>query len=153
MSSAELMMDVCDGDLFNGHPVFQRNEKALQVIAYYDEVTLTNPIGSRAKKHKIGMYMYIGLLATSVIMYLHMVFPSGAIYFMLGNIDPALRSRLESINLVALFHTGLLGQYSFDTIMEPFISDLKKLSTVSILIVKDLIFTCFYYLDSPVVVQ
>ena len=49
------MMDVCDGDLFADHPVFQGNEKALQIIGYFDEVTLTNPIGSRAKKHKIGM--------------------------------------------------------------------------------------------------
>ena len=47
-------MDICDGDLFASHPVFQRNEKALQIIGYYDELTLTNPIGSRAKKHKIG---------------------------------------------------------------------------------------------------
>lgn len=50
----DLMMGICDGDLFTDHPIFQGNEKALQIIGYYDEVTLTNPIGSRAKKHKIG---------------------------------------------------------------------------------------------------
>lgn len=58
----------------------------------------------------------------------------GAIYFSLGNVDPALRSRLESINLVALFQVGLLERYSFDAILEPFISDLKKLSSVSCLL-------------------
>ena len=50
---------------------------------------------------------------------------------MLGNIDPALRSRLEAINLIALFNTDLLTKYSIDNILEPFITDLKKLSVVS----------------------
>ena len=50
----DLMRDICDGDLFSDHPLFQQNEKALQIIGYYNEVTLTSPIGSRAKKHKIG---------------------------------------------------------------------------------------------------
>jgi len=60
------------------------------------------------------------------------LFPtSGAVYFQLCNIDPALRSRLESIYLVALFHCMLLESYSFDHILQPFVNDLKKLSTVS----------------------
>ena len=62
LSQGNLMMDVCDGCLFANHPVFQRNEKALQIIGYYDEITLTNPIGSRAKKHKIGMHIYSNFL-------------------------------------------------------------------------------------------
>ena len=49
---------------------------------------------------------------------------------MLGNIDPALRSRLEAINLVALFKTELLQKYSIDVILKPFISDLKELAPV-----------------------
>ena len=53
--TSDLMMDICDGDLYKSHSVFQGNDNALQVIAYYDEVTLTNPIGSRAKKHTIGI--------------------------------------------------------------------------------------------------
>ena len=55
-TQGDFMMDICDGDLFADHSVFQGNEKALQIIGYYDEVTLTNPIGSRAKKHKIGTH-------------------------------------------------------------------------------------------------
>ena len=55
-TQGDFMMDICDGDLFADHCVFRGNEKALQIIGYYDEVTLTNPIGSRAKKHKIGTH-------------------------------------------------------------------------------------------------
>lgn len=51
---------------------------------------------------------------------------------MLGNIDPAVRSRLEDINLIALFRSELLQHYSFDDILKPLVSDLKKLTTVSI---------------------
>ena len=54
------MMDVYDGCLFANHPVFQRNEKALQIIGYYDEVTLINPIGSRAKKR--DRYAYFAVI-------------------------------------------------------------------------------------------
>ena len=53
--------------------------------------------------------------------------------FLLGNIDPALRSRLDSIYLIALFQANLLETYSFDSIMDPFVSDLKKLSAVRML--------------------
>lgn len=55
-SQGNIMLDICDGDLFATHPILQRNDKALQIVGYFDEVTVTNPIGSRAKKHKIGMY-------------------------------------------------------------------------------------------------
>ena len=36
----------------------------------------------------------------------------GAIYFMLGNLDPAVRSRLDVIYLVSLFRAELLERYS-----------------------------------------
>ena len=52
---------------------------------------------------------------------------------MLGNLDPALRSRLESISLIALFNTNLLTEYSIDDILKPFIEDLKDLNAVSLI--------------------
>ena len=51
---------------------------------------------------------------------------------MLGNLDPALRSRLEAINLIALFKSYLLERYSLDDIIKPFIDDLQKLHNVSV---------------------
>lgn len=51
---------------------------------------------------------------------------------MLGNLDPAVRSRLEAINLVALFKSELLKNYSLDDILKPFVKDLSKLYSVSI---------------------
>ena len=54
----------------------------------------------------------------------------GAVYFTLGNIDPAQRSQLEAIQLVALFPSSLLDGYTIDDILRPFYEDLQKLSTV-----------------------
>ena len=131
-NQGNLMMDICDGCLFANHPVFQRNEKALQIIGYYNEVTLTNPMGSSAKEHYVWILLQY-FLHVKVILYIVYVYNVSAVYFSLGNIDPALRSRLDCINLVALFQADLLERYSIDAVLEPFISDLKKLSAVSIL--------------------
>ena len=53
----------------------------------------------------------------------------GMLYFQLANLDPAFRSKLESISLVAIFHCNLLEHYSIDAILKPFIQDLKNLET------------------------
>ena len=52
---------------------------------------------------------------------------------MVGNLDPAFRSRLEAINLVALFKSDLLQRYTLNDVLKPFIDDLKKLCTISVL--------------------
>ena len=45
---------------------------ALQVILYYDDVEICNPLGSRTKKHKLGMkYMYHFYIACS---FFHLTF-------------------------------------------------------------------------------
>jgi hypothetical protein len=55
----------------------------------------------------------------------------GAFYFTLANIDPALRSKLEAINLLMIFPFSLLKSYSFDVIMTPIMKDLEKLSATT----------------------
>ena len=126
-SDGKIMRDVCDGSIFTNNNILCENERALQIIAYYDEFTLTNPLGSRAKKYKIGnayKRLYISFFILVIFI--------GAIYFSIANIDPALRSKLEAINLVALFFSSLLNEYSLDDIMKPFVADLKKLSAVRV---------------------
>ena len=41
-------------DRFSG---FMLDSQALQVIGYYDEVELCNPIGSYVQTHKLGSYL------------------------------------------------------------------------------------------------
>ena len=57
---------------------------------------------------------------------------AGTFYFMLGNIPPKLRSRLHTIQLVAVVKTELLHKYPLSDILEPFMSDIKLLESVSV---------------------
>lgn len=49
------MRDYCDSDGFKEHPLFSQDPYALQLIIYFDEFEVCNPLGSRATKHKIGV--------------------------------------------------------------------------------------------------
>ena len=51
-----LLADYCDGSVYKSHPLFSRNKQGLQIIAYYDDVEVCNPLGSKAKKHKLGKW-------------------------------------------------------------------------------------------------
>ena len=46
--------DICDGHLYKTHPLFSRDAKALQLMLYYDELEIANPLGSKTGKHKLG---------------------------------------------------------------------------------------------------
>ena len=101
-----LQEDFCDGKLFREHPLFSSDPLALQIIAYFDEVEVCNPLGSHIKKHKLGI-----------------------IFFTLGNVRPKLRSSLKAIHLVAVATSPVIDKHGLNRIMEPFISDLNILAT------------------------
>lgn len=46
--------DYCDGDFIRNHPLFKHNEEMLQLVFYFDEVEVANPLGSKRGKHKLG---------------------------------------------------------------------------------------------------
>jgi hypothetical protein len=41
-----VLSDYCDGDAFKSHPLFSVELNALQLLMYYDDVELCNPLGS-----------------------------------------------------------------------------------------------------------
>lgn len=51
------MEDYCDGQLYKQNKLFMEDPCALQIQLYYDEIEVCNPIGSFAKKHKLGQLM------------------------------------------------------------------------------------------------
>ena len=51
----------------------------------------------------------------------------GAVYYMLGNIKPRLRSSIHGIQLLLLAKYTTLEEYGIDTILDPFVEDLHKL--------------------------
>ena len=102
--SQGLIQDFCDGSSFKNHPLFSNDPDALQIIAYYDELEVTNPIGSYVHTHKLG-----------------------CLFFSLGNIRPQYRSSLKSIYLVAVAKSEDIARYGIDVFLRPFVHDLKRL--------------------------
>jgi len=54
-SSSDIMEDYCDGEAFKLHPLFSFQASAIQIFFYFDELEVCNPIGTKAKIHKLGM--------------------------------------------------------------------------------------------------
>ena len=78
-TNADMLSDFCDGSLFQTHPLFSIHACGLQVIAYYDELEIVNPIGSYVCKHKLG-----------------------CLFFFLANVRPQFRSTHKAIHLLAV---------------------------------------------------
>lgn len=57
--------------------------------------------------------------------------PAGIFYYMLGNIHPKYRSNLHVIQLLCVVTTPLLHKYGINQILEPLMSDIKELESVS----------------------
>ena len=53
-SEGSILCDYCDGKAFDEHPLYSQHPRALQINFYYDDVEFCNPIGSKAKIHKLG---------------------------------------------------------------------------------------------------
>ena len=103
-TSSSVLGDFCDGTLYQSHPLFSIDPYALQIIGYYDELEVVNPLGSYVKKHKLG-----------------------CLFFFLGNIRPQYRSTLKSIQLVAVGLSKDIQKYGINAFLAPFVDDLKKL--------------------------
>lgn len=88
--------------LFNEH-------NSLQIQLYFDDYTLTNPLASSSRKHKIC-----------------------GVYFQLGNIPHFLRSKLYTIQLVSLTNTEVVKELGFEIVFQRLLEDLKKLETEGI---------------------
>lgn len=105
--------DICDGSIYKMHPTFKLDETAIQIIAYFDEIELCNPLGSSSKVHKLG-----------------------CIFFSIGNLRPQFRSRLKTIFVASIANTTVSRKHGIDCFLRPFVESITKLSndglTVSI---------------------
>ena len=128
--------------MYKSHPLFSSSScLSLEVLLYYDDVEVCNPLGSRAKKHKLGTNTHLmindsvhvynqALIVYYLCMLLRLCFFSALFYYMLGNISPKYRSTLRCIQLLAIVKSSILQQYGPDKILEPFMDDIKSLEHV-----------------------
>ena len=109
--SSSLLTDFCNGRVVCNHPIFKGDKLALQIVAYYDDIEVCNPLGAAAKKHKIGAFFYF-----------------------LANISPKHRSSLNVSQLFAIAKTSDIKKHGIDAVLKPFVEDLKKLSSDGIVV-------------------
>jgi len=121
----EILGDYCDGINYKNHPLFKTEHHALQIILYYDELELCNPLGTSAKIHKIGNLVYGKHGGYSIFMH------TGVFYYQLGNISPKYRSSLKSIHLVTIAKSTIIKKYGPDKILKPFMNAIKELEKVN----------------------
>ncbi|KAK6188852.1 hypothetical protein SNE40_004945 [Patella caerulea] len=106
-----ILVDFNHGNHFKQNELFSTCSHALQVILYFDEFEVVNPLGSKRGIHKIA-----------------------AIYFNLANIHPWHRSELKTIQLCLLCPNKVLKNVGFGKVLEPLIYDLKILENEGIII-------------------
>ena len=78
-----ILSDYCDAKHCLQHQLFSTDPVELQLILYYDELELCNPLGSRCKEHKVGMsctcvlfciIIYIALYNVAIsVLYTHLL--------------------------------------------------------------------------------
>ena len=52
--NSHILSDFCDGQAYKSHPLFSVNSGSLQILFYFDDLEVCNPLGSKAKIHKIS---------------------------------------------------------------------------------------------------
>ena len=56
-SSNGILSDYCDGEHFKApDSLFSVHFNGLQILFYYDDVEVCNPLGSKRTKHKLGKF-------------------------------------------------------------------------------------------------
>lgn len=101
-----VLRDFSDGLVFKQNRFFQENPNALKLILYQDSVEMVNPLGAARIKHKIL-----------------------AVYLSIGNLPDYLRSRINSIKLVALCKEK---EFDHEKVYGRIVEDLKKIETEGI---------------------
>lgn len=130
-TSPDFLGDYCDGLQFNAHSLYASEPTALQLILYYDELELCNPLGSRRKKHKVGVLWPCSILYSTSHSLVLTGYLLGAFYYMLGNLRPQLRSRINTIQLLLLAKYDSVAEFGIDRMLEPIVEDICKLESVS----------------------
>ncbi|XP_067936431.1 uncharacterized protein [Watersipora subatra] len=95
--------DCIDADYAQNSDFFADGQK-IMVAAYYDDIEVVNPIGSKRKKHKIALF-----------------------YWTLLNVPPQHRSQLKFIHLFAVAYSADVKEYGVQAILLKFAEEINVL--------------------------
>ena len=93
-----------DGQYFKLNEFHANEEFSISLILYVDDFEICNPLGTSRKKHKVT-----------------------AVYWVLADAPPKLRSQLTSIYLALLCKANDIKKFGYETVLEPLLRDLTTL--------------------------
>ena len=88
-----------------------------QVMAYWDEVEISNPLGSRVKIHKLGKFNLCNIYSSQLFIQVCSIL-----------LLAILISSLKAIYLLAVVKSKYLAEYGFERLLKPFITDMNQLA-------------------------
>ena len=100
----DVMQDVRDGLYFKNHQLFQNHPEALTIVVYTDDIEIVNPIGVNTKRHKITLF-----------------------FWSLYNIHPQYRSKLASMQLLAIAYSNDVKKHGVTNLLRNFVEGINKL--------------------------
>ena len=103
-SSHEVLCDYSDGSYYKSNILFSGKHSSVQLVLYYDEFEVVNPLGSKRGKQKLA-----------------------AVYTALGNVPAFQRSELNCIQLCILCPVVDVKEFGINRIFEPLVFDIKIL--------------------------
>lgn len=103
-NSSYYLHDFSDGLFVRNHTLFSTDDNALQLLIYYDDVNIANPMTN--KVHPVGLF-----------------------YYQLVNINSVYRGKLKSIHLFAICKKQYIKEFGLDEILKPLVDDLKELGS------------------------
>lgn len=102
--------DIYDGTIFQNNEIFSQFPN-IQLLLYFDEFSVTNPLRGNQSKHKLAVF-----------------------YYTLGNIPITYRSCIDDIQLALICKSADLKHFGLNAILAPLINDLKILETEGIVV-------------------
>ena len=112
-SQAGVVKDIRDGTCYRENEFFKINPDAVPLIVFIDELEVCNPLGSGKSRHKIN-----------------------CTYFTSADIQPALRTKVNSIQLISLVLSRYWKRHGNAACNKNFIDDMKLLEEDGVQILK-----------------
>ena len=102
------LRDFHDGNYYKNHQLLS-NKNCIVLGLYNDDMETTNPLGSHTSVHKLGFFYYI-----------------------IKNLPPKYNSVLKNCHLLQVYHSEDRKKYSFNTLLEYLVEDLKTLASTGL---------------------
>ena len=124
----DFIEDFCDAEAYKEHPLFSKCDMALEIMFYYDDVEISGQGLRYTNLVSLDVHsFYSSNVASS---HKSLFFGIALFYYTLGDLPPKHRSALHLIQLVAVVRHSYVKKYGFQTILEPFMEDIKRLESV-----------------------